>query len=999
MHSLSIYLLTVILALVSFADHSKLYAGSAAETLEGINKPSIEESFKAPPNSAKPWVFWFWINGNISLEGITKDLEAMKRVGINGVLWMEVSGPWWAPRGPIEAGTQEWDDAMQWAIAEADRLGMDFDLTVDFGYGCGGPHITPDKSMQKLVSTETSVVGGKVVSLRLKKPVSDYRPALKKVWLRPGEKVAPEVLKALKEVDSYKDIAVFAIKAGANKASVISAKDLSRYGGVEYEGMLPPFEKKKLPPAVPSEHIIDLTDRMNSDGELQWSAPEGSWRVIRLGHASSFKFTRPSPTAVVGLESDRLNSQGIDAHFEHHLKPILEAAGKKAGRALTHIHIDSWEAGGQNWSEGFAEEFKKRRGYDIRPWLPVLTGNVVQSAEMTGRFLWDMRMTVSEVMLDNYIDRLKRRISPYGVKFSSEPYGHFSVDSLTYGGRADFPIAEFWTNRPSGKNSGKNSKQPPAMYGRIEGQAGLDKYCLTTIKGVASVANTYGRSRVGAEAFTGSRGWGDHPWLLKAAGDHAFSKGINHYIYHLSAHQPYENMVPGMTHRKWGQHMQRHQPWWEFSAPYFEYVTRCQYLLRQGRTTVDFACLFREGAPVNIKTDPVEFDCPPGYDYDLCTPEIIMQMKYRDGRIHLPSGASYRYLVLPAAGELTLKTAKKIGELRLAGASIFIQTPISGTPGLEGYPESDTAVRDLAKQWPMIPKSGWKSVLDADQMVPDFEGQSLHWIHRSSAGLDAYFVANAKEETVERECVFRIAGKAAELWDPETGEIYPLPEAQQADGRTRVTLKFQPLQSWFVVFRDKPSVQVSKQNPFASWKPVTEIEGHWSLRFLPDWGTKKTLTLEKLESWAKHPDPLVKYYSGRARYQSEFEFSGSTENLFLDLGTVEVMARVRLNGKDCGSAWKPPYRVDVSQAIKQGTNTLDIDVASTWVNRMIGDEQLPVDGHWKNWETLTDWPEWFSKGGQNPTGRFTLSSVRFYRKNSPLRPSGLLGPVQILRRK
>jgi len=954
-----------------------LLAALATVDLKGKD---IGLSFRNPPDTARPWVYWFWMNGNISREGITKDLESMKRVGIGGVLWMEVSGPWWAPQGPIEAGTKQWHEAMQWAIAEADRLGMAFGLSVDFGYGSGGPHITPDLSMQKLVWSETAVTGGTKVIVLLSKPKVDYQSQLKRVWLRPGQEMNPLVMRALKETDSYRDIAVFAVPSSKEKAPLIS--HLERHDGRGWITHLPSLSENSKLTSLAREDIVDISDRMTSSGEIRWNAPEGDWTVIRLGYASNFKMTRPSPYAAVGLECDRLHQRGIDAHFKHRLRPILDAAGEKCGRTLQYIHIDSWEAHGQNWTAEFADEFRERRGYDIRPWLPVLTGRVVESAEKTDRFLWDVRQTVSEVTLARYVDRLRELIEPYGVQFSCEPYGRLCVDSLTYGGRSDLPIAEFWTEREDPK--------PFPTY---------SDYWYTSMKGLASVANTYGKTRVGAEAFTGSRGWIDHPYLLKGMGDEAFCNGISHYIIHLSAHQPYDHMKPGMTHRRWGQHFNRHQTWWNFSQPYFDYIARCQFLLQQGTRVVDVACLYHEGAPLNF--NDMQFRLPSGYDYDFCSPEIIQRMEVRNGLIHLPTGVNYRYLVLPRSGRLTLPTARKVEELRKAGASIYLQSRIAGTPGLEGYPEADEQVRKMAKSWPVLPEGGWDDVFASEKLKPDFEGDGLKCIHRRAEDVDLYFVANTKPERVKRECTFRIAGKTPELWDPETGEVFALPGVRQTENRATATLHFEPAQSWFVIFRGRATAPRAERNPFPVWKDVQDISGSWSLSFDPAWGMKKSVTLDALNSWSKHSDPLVKYYSGTATYRKVFNIpkshiSNGSSRLCLDLGHVEVMARVKLNGKDCGIAWKPPYRVDIAGAIVSGQHELEIEGVYTWVNRMIGDEQLPLDAQWKDWETLVAWPDWFKAGRPSPTGRYTFTTARHYKKDSRLVPSGLLGPVRIL---
>jgi hypothetical protein len=301
-------------------------------------------------------------------------------------------------------------------------------------------------------------------------------------------------------------------------------------------------------------------------------------------------------------------------------------------------------------------------------------------------------------------------------------------------------------------------------------------------------------------------------------------------------------------------------------------------------------------------------------------------MEVRDGCIHLPSGVSYRYLVLPRSGRLIFPVARKVEELQREGASVYLQSRIVGTPGLEGYPEADRQVKRIAEKWPVLPQGGWKQLFSSDNSLPDFEGEGLKWIHRQTECADLYFVANTKPESMERKCTFRIKGKTAELWNPETGEVYTLPSIEQADGRTSATLHFEPAQSWFVVFRDKPSELYSKHNPFSPWKTVQDIKGNWSLSFDPDWGPKDTLTLDTLLSWSEHSDPLVKYYSGTATYRKNFDvpetdISDGNIQLCLDLGKVEVMAHVKLNGKECGIAWKPPYLIDISQALRPGPNT------------------------------------------------------------------------------
>ncbi len=971
----------------------------------GLNAQSLEESFINPPDSVKPWVFWFWINGNISHEGITKDLEAMKEAGIEGVIWMEVSGPWWAPQGEIEAGSKEWHEAMQWAISELDRLDMEMALSVDFGYGSGGPHITPDISMQELVWSTMEVQGGKQLNLELKKPFIDK--TLEPVWLRPGEEMNPVVTRAVEETDSYRDIALCAVPANKFRESKLIPEEhkeemvekLSNVPGLRnvqedpsmaFDGRgwkthLPPLDINDELSALSKDEIINLSDHMDKGGNLVWDAPPGAWTIVRLGYASNYHITRPSPYLAVGLESDRLHPRGINTHFEHRLKPIIEAAGEKAGRTLKYIHIDSWEAGGQNWTIGFADEFRERRGYDLTPWLPVLMGHAVESIQKTERFLWDMRKTVNEVILDNYVNRLGELIESYGMKKSNEPYGRLGINTLEYAASSDFIIGEFWTER-------QIEKPFPTFQ----------DYWYNSMKGLASVANTYGKTRVGAEAFTGSRGWVDHPYLIKGMGDEAFSEGINHYVYHLYAHQAYDNMKPGLTHRRWGQHINRNQTWWDMSKPYFKYVARSQSLLQQGKRVVDVAHLYKEGAPLNFNN--INFSLPPGYDYDFCTPEIISRMTVRDGKIFLPNGVSYKYLLLPNSNRLSLSLAREAERLRKAGATVYLQQEVVGTPGLAGYPNSDELVKTITSDWDQLPELGWETVFQSDKTLPDFEGDDLRWLHREVDQNDLYFVANIKPEKMQQRCIFRTNKQIIELWDPETGQIHALEGIKTGDDRTEVELYFEPSQSWFVVFRDQPSQGISSLKPFLEWKELREINGQWEVEFDPEWGPQGPIFFDELKSWSAHENDLVKYYSGTAKYQIAFKFSKKeikalkkdNNRLKLDLGNVEVMARVKLNEIDCGITWKPPYRIDIGDAIKPGKNMLEIEVVNTWVNRMIGDEQLPLDADWKDWETLVDWPEWFRNGEESPTGRYTFTTGRHYQKDSPLMPSGLLGPVKIL---
>jgi len=929
----------------------------------------LEQNFRTPPASARPWVYWFWINGNVSKTGITNDLEALKRVGVGGVLWMEVSGMMWAPEGPVSPGSPQWQDCMQWAIRECARLGLEFDLSVDFGYGSGGPHITPDLSMQKLYWSEIEVEGGQSVSVMVP------RPEVKKeisAWLRPGAAISPQVLEQIDKVDSYRDIAVLAIPAPTSlRGKAYRIPQLSLKDGT-HDGT-PQGEKPVPVPAdaiIPADQVVDLTAKIDRDGKLDWAAPPGKWLILRGGHASNFKMTRPCPALAVGLECNRLAKAGIETHYNAFLKKIFDGAGSASGTALNYVHIDSWEAGGQNWTATFPAEFRQRRGYDLRSWLPVLAGRVIGNRELSERFLWDIRTTVSEMIRDNYAGRLRELAQPHKIRLSIEAYGHLCIDNLAYAGISDMPISEFWARG--------DGLFPTA--GSFE----------ASTKAMASAAHTGGKPIIAAEAFTSDRGWRDHPYLLKGMGDGKFCEGLNRMIFHLSAHQAYENMIPGLTHRKWSEHFQRFNTWWDYSRPWLEYLARCQYVLQQGDFVADICWWMGEGAPVTVNA--MKANLPPGYDVDFCSSDTVLQMTVRNGRLVLPSGMSYRYLQLPATDRMTPPLARKIRDLIAAGACVIGENRLKGAPGLTDYPNCDAEVQKIGGSLKLV--ANLNEALARDKLAPDFEAADLKYIHRRTGDVDIYFVSHQQPVPHDATCIFRVAGKTAELWNPETGMISEPSEFMEKDGRTSVRLHFDPLQSWFVVFRPKAETPRPKTDFGVDSRVVQTISSPWQVSFDPKWGgPQKPVQFTQLNDWSKHSESGVKYYSGTATYRTRFKLD--TTGDVLDLGAVEVMARVKLNGHECGIAWKPPYRVGISKAVRAGENELEIDVVNLWINRLIGDEQLPLDSKWKDSETLLEWPEWFKTGQPRPSGRYTFTSSRPYKKDTPLVSSGLLGPVTI----
>jgi len=1194
-----------------------------------VSAANLDQGFRQPPASARPWVYWFWLNGNITRAGITADLEAMQRAGIGGVLIMEVDQG--APQGPADFAGRPWRALFQHVCAEADRLGLQVNMNNDAGWcGSGGPWITPALAMQKLVWTETTVQGPRAFTGRLAQPttVADY----------------------------YRDITVLAFPTPEKPARITGVRGKAMFQPISISLAIPGTWPKVASHAVVDRgKIVDLTGRLQNDGMLTWKVPDGRWTILRIGHTPTGKDNHPAPEAGRGLECDKLSKAGSEAAFNGLMGKLIHDVGPLAGKTLVSTHIDSWEVGSQNWTADFRREFQRRRGYDPLPLLPIVTGYVLDSAETSERFLWDMRQTISELLLENYAGHFRELAHRHGMRLSIEAYTNCPCNELAYAGRADEPMGEFWSWTKFG-----------AAFSCTE---------------MASAAHVYGKPIVGAEAFTATNTekWLGYPGNIKDLGDWAFCEGINRFVFHRYALQPWRDRRPGMSMGPWGLHYERTQTWWEQSRAWHAYLARCQYLLQQGRFVADICFLGPEGAPQTINGQqafrsksgqPLE---RPPYNFDVCPPEVVLtRMSVKDGRLVLPDGMSYRLLVLPRVDRMTPKLLAKIEQLVKAGATI-VGTPPLKSPSLSDFPDGDAQLHQIARrlwgtgtapptpmkrhigrgqvvwggafvgreqggptssgletaQWIWYPegqpassapvgtryfrrvlqipkdktiasarfiltadnsfecwvngqragggntyvhtysldiksllrpgknviavaatngatapnpagmigavtvrfRSGtpvimptdsswqaaakvpdsWTSQLepttawhaarelgpigmapwgDIDQAlsrsdifpavdavcdvlarmnVPaDFRYNSvptadgLRYIHRVIDGTQIYFVANKTADYLHATCHFRVSDKCPELWWPESGRIERAAVFSSAGSVTSLPLDLGPTESVFVVFRQarargtdhvtrvdyngqevlgsidraKASATTTKSDAppitlvldgtgtvrstvsrpgqytvhFASGSvrkvsvaelpAPLQVTGPWQVEFMPKWGGPARIVLPKLISWSQHANAGVKYYSGTATYrqtvQLPTELLNPARRLVLDLGRVEVMAQVRLNGKDLGILWKSPYQVDITYAARPGENRLEIAVTNLWPNRMIGDAQLPEDSDRNANGTLKSWPRWLQDDQTSPTGRLTFTSWRLWTKDAPLLDSGLLGPVRVM---
>ncbi len=1146
--------------------------GSLAAGVAFAAADPLAQGFASPPANAWPWVYWFWKNGNISRAGITADLEAMHRVGIRGVILMEVALS--VPAGPAPFFSPPWRELFRHAVAEAHRLGIQISLNTAPGWtGSGGPWVTAEQSMQKLVASETVVAGPGTFE---------------------GQLPQPETVAGF-----YRDVAVLAFPTPTADDRLPRLAEKALYQRGPFSSM--PGVPAALPmpaefPAVPAgaciarASIVDLSDRLQSGGRLVWHVPSGRWTILRLGRTSTGQTNRPAP--LPGLECDKLDPAALEAHFRQFTARLVEELDPKVRPALVAIHLDSWEVGAQNWTAMMRQEFTKRRTYDPLPYLPAMTGRVVENPEITERFLWDLRQTVSEMIVQYHGQRLRELAHSLGLWLSIEPYDMTPCDDMTLGARADVPMCEFWSNTLDTRYS---------------------------VKEATSIAHVYGRLVVAAEAFTSTESWLFHPGLVKPLADWAFCEGVNRLVIHRYVHQPFLNIRPGLSLGPHGLHYERTQTWWELTRPWHQYLARCQWMLQQGRPVADVLYLSPEGAP-NVFQMP---DPPPEqYHYDACTPEALLtRVRVEEGRLVLPQEASYAILVLPEWPTMTPRLLRRIRELVHHGATV-LGVPPRKSPSLEGYPQCDTEVAQLAAelwgprgsarpgqarwlgQGVMIyaqPAARPDPLADAEKAMaqarwiwahaqaataapvgkqffrrafeippqsevlaahvfitadnafellvngqPAASGQNFHqlvtadvarWLragpnvlavaaenggsHPNPAGLiaalvvrfrhgsplvlvtdrqwqtattasrgwttqgapdgepwaaatelgpphiapwgtprrairsniyppgeqivevlrtlgwqpdvaadrplrfahrridtaEVYFVSNPKDEAVQTLAFFRQAGRVPECWHPETGQIRPLPRFwTTADGRTAVPLAFEPHESYFLVFRTKvPGGQAAA--PAAPCGAVAErlddatanfprlvrkaeIAGPWTVTFDPAWGRpERPRVWHRLEDWSRQADEAVRYYSGPARYTTTFVAQGlgltRGKPVYLDLGRVEVMAHVALNGKPLGIAWKPPFRVEINSALRSDQNELEVTVVNLWPNRLIGDELLPPDCQWDPNGRLVQWPQWLLEGKPSPTGRRSFATWRHWTKESPLIPSGLLGPVTV----
>ena len=946
-----------------------------------------QKDFISVVDSAKPWVYWYWMHGAVTKEAISVDLKAMKEAGLGGAYIFAIkdttSPPLFEPS--VRTMSPEWWQMVKHAMSESERLGLKLGINSCDGFtAAGGPWITPEMSMQKVVWADTIVSGGQKFCAKLPLPdryegyywdiavfaypamqgagASSYKTIPRVTTSVKGEEVQFLTKKGNKRVFTSSQPCWIQYTFGqpftcrsviistgwnnyqSNRLKIAVSEDgitfkevcrlepprsgwldldasntqlikpvTSRYFRFVYdpEGSEPGAEdlddakwspslkilgielsgesrinqyegksgaiwriskrtnEKQYPDStgIRKENLKDITANLQSDGTLKWEVPAGRWVILRMGHTST-GHTNYVGGGGKGLECDKFNPDVVRLQFDKWFGEAFRQIGPELARKiLKRYHVDSWECGSQNWSPVFRDEFLKRRGYDLIPWLPVMAGIMVQSSEVSERVLFDVRQTIAELVTDNFFKVSAELAHTKGCLFSAESVAPVMVsDGMEHFKEVDLPMNEFWLRSPS-------HDKPNDMLDAISG------------------GHIYGKNIIQAESFTEIRlDWDEHPGMMKTTADRNLAMGVNRMVFHVFTLNPWKDRKPGMTLDKIGTFFQRDQTWWKSGKAWINYITNCQQLLQQGKPVVDIAVftgeeiprrailpdrlagvlpgimgaerveleqkrLSNKGQPVRslpagVKTssnisDPENWVDPLcGYAYDSFNRDALLRLaKVENGRIVLPGGASYGILIVPGTqkmapdgGErMSVEVAQKLLDLANQGATLLMMEMPKLTPGLQPGSDTDqklnriigelftgsrTSLSDDAGGRFVMWKKGKGRIIQGPYEAATFNGLGvlkdftaldenkkpaggMAWNHRKEEKTDIYFIANQLGKERFVELSFRVENKTPELYDPLTGVIRPCIQFKSARGRTDLNYRFEPNESLFVIFTEE----------------------------------------------------------------------------------------------------------------------------------------------------------------------------------------------------
>ena len=785
----------------------------------------------------------------------------------------------------------------------------------------------------------------KTLGIKVGPPPTDYKIA--ELELHPGARV-----------DRFEE-----------KAAFVPVPDL-------YEFATPPVGPNAV---IQKRDVLDLTSKMRPDGTLDWTPPPGDWVILRFGYSLLGITNHPATAEATGLEVDKLNRAYVKSYMNQYLDSYKDTVGadKMGTQGIKYVITDSWEAGAQNWTDDMIAEFKARRGYDPIPWMPVLAGHIVESSAASDGFLWDFRKTIADLTADEHYGQVEATLKERGMGHYGESHESgraFIADGMEVKKLDDIPMGAMWTQVP--------------RVNEIEYDYNADD------RESASVAHIYGQNIAAAESMTAAAApWAWSPATLKPTADQELLNGINRFVIHESAHQPLvgKGTKPGLTLGPFGQWFNRNETWAEDAGPWVNYLARSSYMLQQGRFAADLVYFYGEDSNLTAIFNTKAPNIPTGYGFDYINADgLIHALSVNNGRITTRSGMSYRILGLdPYSEHMSLPVLRAIHGLVEAGAVVAGPRPVDDPSTADDHAEfrklnaelfgDGTGVHHVGKGT-VYAGQDLAEVFRALGVAPDFDytkpekDTRVLFAHRKLPDGDIYFVDNRSDHDQTVDASFRVTGKTPMLWHAETGKSQPV-SYKIADGRTTVPLQMEPWGTVFVVFR-KPTTQLARTLPAPVSAGAVTVHGPWTVSFTPDLGAPPSITLPELISWSDSADAGVKYFSGSGTYTKTIHVPEGlfkkNAQLWIDLGAVMNLADVTVNGKNLGTVWHTPYRVDATGALKPGDNEVSITVTNAWVNRLIGDQQ------------------------PNATTKYTSADVKPYSADSPLLPSGLLGPVQIL---
>ncbi len=1106
--------------------------------------------FKNPPTKNQITTWWHWMSGFITKEGITKDLEAMKKQDIRcatilNVYYKDLGN---ADCPTVDFGSPQWYEMFKYALKEANRLGINIGAANCDGWSeSGGPWINPENSMKQFIWRKTYLEGGNDQPIKLNQPIGTqdyYKDAYVIAYpsskpnsfvmanptvtyngktttesLTDGSPISNITLKKNQQIrlqfnepftTSELDIVFFDLKASiklplgvtiessndnitfSKVADVVVDKqnelvklpfakttatafrltvnDDTKVGEVallqkgesnSYEEGISQIINKTVSSRVrnldnyqaadkePASNafiantsdVIDLTNKMDKDGNLNWKAPKGDWTILRFGYTTTGQTNHPASPQGTGLECDKMDTTALNIHFQNYPQKLIDLAGAYKGNTFSYILVDSWECGQQNWTANFAKEFEKRRGYSLIPYIPVLCGEVVQSTKVSEAFLHDYRQTISDLIVDYYFKHLADLCHRQGMELHSEGiYGDGlapPIDILKTYKYCDMPMTEFWANI--------EARNWPINY--------VPKDKLKYVAPEHS-ALLYNKPIVGSEAYTGMAIYSDAPIDLKLYGDAAFTNGVNNMILHSNVHQPTEKK-PGLTLGVYGQSFNRHNPWYAYGKSFFDEQARVQFLLQQGFRMSDALIYLGDKLPsLELNEKDLDKILPKNTKFNYCNSEVLLdRTSVKDGEILLDNKYPFQFLVVRDK-ELNLATVKKIEALVKAGATVFAPKP-TATLSLKELDVNNAELKAMTdKVWgtssdKQVTSNSYgkgKVVWSLDEIkktyAPDFEAKgvkpdALLHIHKKLANGDVYYLVNTNDtSSISFEANFRVNGKVPTIWDPMDGKTYPLALYNQTEKYTKIPLTLRAKQSLFVVF----TIEASKPY-FISMKSIEgvqlfPIDGKDKMETLPlfyynsdnkivaqsSLGGKFILNsitgkeskiniapaeaivladakgiitfenelaigtkpIDKFLSFTESSDSLVKYYSGEATYKMKVyipsKYKAPNQPIYLQLEQFGATANIEINGKQVGIIWDPTYKMDITSFIKAGDNDFTIKVTNPWRNRLIGDK-VKSRGEKDLWTTSP----MIKKGDPIP----------IITKEANLFPSGISKPIKL----